>query len=415
MIRDILVVVDSIDENAGSGAKANIAFISSLNEAGYDVTVFHYSHKEIVIKNANCYQIKEINVSLLYLLGRIIRIINRKTKHNLNEDIERYVGFSFTFFNDSNSIEKSIKRLNLSKFDLVITLSQGASFRPHHALLKIPRLHSKWLAYIHDPYPFHLYPRPYQFFKKSFLIKEKFFENMNQKAAYFGFPSQLLMEWMAYTFPNMKSKGMVIPHQINKQVTIPIESPTVSIDPNEFNIIHSGNLTHARSPEGLIKGFLAFLKSNPLAKSHSKLLLIGPSDYSLDMLNEFAGSSSRIVFHNNSIPFNEAQQLQEETSVNVIIEASSSISPFLPGKFPHCVSANKPILLLSPYYSECKRLLGDDYPYWCENQNSSCIAKAISSLYVLWEENKNNFKLNRPDLVEYCSSSYMKNALSKTL
>ena len=80
--------------------------------------------------------------------------------------------------------------------DLVLTLSKGASFRPHYSVLKTPRFHDKWMAYVHDPYPFHFYPRPYTWVETSYKQNEEFFNKVSEKAKYSAFPSQLLLEWM---------------------------------------------------------------------------------------------------------------------------------------------------------------------------------------------------------------------------
>ncbi len=100
--------------------------------------------------------------------------------------------------------------------------------------------------------------------------------------------------------------------------------------------------------------------------------------------------------------------LQQLTSVNVILEALGPISPFLPGKFPHCIQAEKPILLLSPYYSESKRLLGENYPYWSQIDNEDLIAEHIANLYNEWLLNSKKSSMKREDLLDYLGVSYLK-------
>ena len=95
------------------------------------------------------------------------------------------------------------------------------------------------------------------------------------------------------------------------------------------------------------------------------------------------------------------------------MESKSEISPFLPGKFPHCVEANKVILSLAPYYSETRRLLGNDYPYWAEVDQAEKIALIIENLYQLWKQNPDNLNLNRKDLADYLSADYLKKVINK--
>ncbi|MGK4569295.1 hypothetical protein [Flavobacterium sp. 3HN19-14] len=44
-LKTILVVVDAIDIEASSGAKANVAIIKNLRDTGFEVLVYHYTRK----------------------------------------------------------------------------------------------------------------------------------------------------------------------------------------------------------------------------------------------------------------------------------------------------------------------------------------------------------------------------------
>ena len=110
------------------------------------------------------------------------------------------------------------------------------------------------------------------------------------------------------------------------------------------------------------------------------------------------------------IPFSKVLAIQNNAAVNIILEAKSSISPFLPGKFPHCIQAGKPILLLGPYYSESKRLLGNDYPWWSEIDDEDRILTIIEELYNSWlNNNTGTMELpNLPNLKNYISYKNLK-------
>ena len=120
-------------------------------------------------------------------------------------------------------------------------------------------------------------------------------------------------------------------------------------------------------------------------------------------------------FSAENFSFTSVQKMQKSTALNVILEAKSEISPFLPGKFPHCVEANKPILLLGPKLSESKRLLGEDYPYWTEIDNEDKIAQILEILYFKWKVSPKEFNLNRNDLVEYLSVPFLKSQFVEIL
>ena len=402
----ILVVVDSINIEDSSGSKANVALIHNLVEAGFEVLVCHYTLKNIQLEGVNCIAIPEIKYSPLYFMSRLQRVLSRNLKINLAPFLERIFGFSFTFFNDTNSIVKTLKKINFQP-DLLLTLSKGASFRPHYAVLKLPELHGKWMAYVHDPYPIHYYPRPYNWIEPSYKQKQDFFLKVSQKAKYSAFPSLLLQEWMGSYFPNFVNSGFVIPHQ-NAKYEIKYTQFPAYFDPRKFNVLHAGNLMAQRSPKGLIQGFKLFLNQNPEARKEAKLLLLGNATDHTQMLEEYKKNSSEIYISNGIVSFDAVYLLQKNASVNVILEAKSEISPFLPAKFPHCVAANTSILSLAPYYSETRRLLGNDYPYWSEQDDVNKIAELIEQLYLLWKQNPDNLLLNRRDLEDYLSSDFLK-------
>jgi hypothetical protein len=407
----IIVVTDSIDIEDSSGSKANVALIANLEKAGFDVTVFHYTRKAVKIQNVKCIEVKEIKWSLFYFLSRFQRILHRKFNIQVADFLERSMGFSFTFFNDVESIGRSLKKIDPT-FDLIITLSKGASFRPHYAVLDIPDFHQKWLAYVHDPFPFHFYPRPYNWVDPGYRQKEAFFRNVSEKARYSGFPSQLLQEWMGSYFPDFLKTGCVIPHQNSGYICKEKHFPDY-FNPDKFNLLHAGNLMKQRSPEGLIKGFQLFLKNNPAAQKDSCLLLLGPAGYHKEMLVQYSKACPQLFVVNASVPFDTVYNLQKNTTINVILESKSEISPFLPAKFPHCVEANKTILLLAPYYSETRRLLGEEYRYWAEVDEVEKTASIISMLFTLWKDNTESLLLERKDLLEYLSVDTLKNTINK--
>jgi hypothetical protein len=408
-MKKILVIVDSINIEDSSGSKANVALIHNLEEAGFEVVVYHYTLKNTQLAGVSCFAIPEIKLSSLYFLSRIQRILIRNFKINLAPFLEKVFGFSFTFFNDTNSIIRALKKCAFEP-DLVLTLSKGLSFRPHYAILKLPQLHDKWMAYVHDPYPIHHYPRPYNWIGPGYKQKQQFFLEVSKKAKYAAFPSLLLMEWMGSYFSNFRKTGVVIPHQ-NAKYEVKCKKFPVYFDESKFNLLHAGNLMAQRSPKGLLEGYKLFLNQNPKAKEDTKLMLLGNASDHAKMLEEYQKNSPQIYIHNGTILFDEVFHLQQNVSVNIILEAKSEISPFLPAKFPHCVEANKVILSLAPYYSETRRLLGDDYEFWAEIDDVEKIASLIEKLYVLWKQNPECLLLNRLDLNDYISVTHLKKVI----
>lgn len=411
--KEILIVAESIDVEDSSGSKANVAFIMNLNKAGFIITVLHYTRKKIGLKGIKCIEIKENRRSLLFFLSRLERQLRYKLNININSKIEKGLGFSLALFNDRNSIATSLKFYLDSKTELIITLSKGGSFRPHHALLQIPAWHDKWMAYMHDPYPMHLYPRPFNWVEPGYYKKWKFIKEVSEKAKYSGFPSKLLKDWMGSYFPTFKNTGVIIPHQITDYDTSETEFPKY-FDPENFNLLHAGTLLDQRDPGALVNAFEEFLNKNPKAKNHARLFVLGGKNIYSSWLDKRGKEIKSLIVSENYVPFAQVFKMQQHTTVNIILEAKSEISPFLPGKFPHCVQADKPILLLGPYYSESRRLLGEDYPYWAENDDLEKITQLMEKLYKVWLQNK-NVKLDKPELNDYLSENYLRETMNKLL
>ncbi len=413
--KNILVIAESIDVNATSGAKANMALINAFISCGYRVRILHYTRKHIVIENTECIAVREEKASINYVLSRAQRVFQRFTKINISKPLERVFGHSFTFFNDSLSISKALKKENASQYNLIVTLSQGASYRPHHALLSLPSLHDKWLAYVHDPYPFHFYPKPYDWVESGYRQKEAFFRKVSESAKYSAFPSQLLKEWMGQFFPNFLKTGLVIPHQQLKVALLQeLGEYKDLIQANSFVLLHAGNLMKQRSPTYLIQAFRDFIEANPSAKSKAQLILLGPGGYHKELVENEARTLAQLQYRLKNIPFAIVNTLQHLASVNIILESVADFSPFLPGKFPHCVYSNKPILALGPVKSETRYLLGEHYPYFSEVENINKITSHIETLYKNWEKDEYQV-LNRPDLEYYLCADYVKKKIHQIL
>ncbi len=412
--KKILVVAESIDVEDSSGTKGRVALIKNLHKIGFDVRVYHYTRKDIQLAGISCHSINENRRSLLFFLSRTERYLRYWFDLKVHKPIEQLFGFSFTLLNDRNSITTALKRIKDFEPDLVVTLSKGGSFRPHHALLKLPEWHTKWMAYIHDPYPFASYPRPYDYVEPGHQQKRNFFLKVATSAKYAAYPSKLLAEWMESYFPALKGKAVIIPHQIDKVELHSSELPDY-FKKDAFTIVHAGALMNARNPMGLIKAFRRFLTEVPDAAVHSQLLFIGAKSIYSREFQEIKKGLPQFFSSDSYLPFNETQEIQKNAAVNVILEAKGAISPFLPGKFPHYVSADKPILLLGPYYSESRRLLGADYLYWAEIDEIDKIAGHIENLYFQWKIDPTQLMLNRPDLEAYLSVKYLKQTIESNI
>ena len=58
-----------------------------------------------------------------------------------------------------------------------------------------------------------------------------------------------------------------------------------------------------------------------------------------------------------------------------------------------------------------KKLLEDNYEYWSEVDDVNKIASLIEKIYNQWLIDPQKILLNRPDLLEYISPTYLKNII----
>lgn len=413
-MKKILVIVDSIDVNDSSGSKTNVAFINSLYKCGYEVTVLHYTQRDIKLNNINCISIKEKKITLNYLFSRAHRLLLRWFQLDISKYVDSIFGFSFGFFNDVYSLSTALKKFNPNDFDMLWTFGKGTSFRAHAAVLKNPTWFQIWHAYVHDPYPQHLYPRPYNFVEYGFMQKRLFFRDITENAFRIIFPSLLLKEWMQSYFKDVIGKSLIIPHQIMEHESNKISFPPF-FNSSNFNILLAGNLLDLRNPLPLVEAYKKFIEEIPQAKIKSTLIIIGKNSIYNNALKNEQQYIPQLYISDGHMNFDEVYYLQQNASVNIILEATSEISPFLPGKFPHCVAANKPILVIGPFISECKRLLGKDYPFIFENEDIEGIKNAFKTLFHQWSINNTKMTLHRKDLDYYLSSGYLLEVLEKDL
>ena len=387
-MKKILVLTESINENDSSGAKANLALISNVIKIGHQVKVLHLDEGFIGKPNFDAEVIGRFSSSKYFWLSKLNTFL-KKVGIKLNQWIEPKLGFSFSHFEDVARFKKALVKENPQAYDIVLTCSKASSFRPHKAVLESPQWHSKWYAYIHDPYPMHSYPRPYDWVEPGHQQKRDFFLGVFGKAKKLVYPSLLLAEWMESYYHNSESKRLIIPHQIGEYQ---VATTNKFFEKKKFSILHAGSLMSARKPHGLVEAFIKLKENYPELQNNSYLLFIGSKSCFHDYFLKTQQQHKELVVSDNAIPFNEVMRLQMDTAVNVILEAKGPVSPFLPGKFAHCIASKKPILLLGPYYSESRRILGmEDYPYWSEIDDVERIYDKLEKLYFNWKKENSLF------------------------
>lgn len=400
----ILIIADTLDTTKSSGAKGRVALIEGFIKQGYQLKVLHYSRKDIEIDGVSLASIPEKKTNWSYIKAKAQLVLKRITGKNINTWVESRKGFSYTHDYDVKSIKAAIIKEAPAHYDYIITLSYASSFRAHKAVLQLPQWHAKFLPYIHDPYPMHSYPRPYDWVEPGHQYKRDFFVALYKAAHSIIYPSKMLGDWMESYYPTGNGKAVIIPHLITESLKDTGIYPSY-FDPIKFNILYAGALMSARNPMSLIKAFRAFLEQEPDANEVARLVIVTGDSVFHPEMNKITTTCSQLRLSPAKESFENSYNMQQRAAVNVVLEAKGPASPFLPGKVPHCVIANKPLLLLGPYYSETKRILGEDYPYWSEIDNVPQIKNIISTLYHNWKKANGSTTLDVPGMNAYFSST----------
>lgn len=372
------MVVESLRVNGTSSGIVSSTFIKLMVESGYKITVLtennstgaiNWLPESVVVKK---FEITTIQKSLLDSIPKFRAIPAYLT------------GFSKTFRNNINCYKEAIeKELQTKKFNSIYALGSGSSFAPHFALAEM-NLSIPFFVNIHDPFPMHLYPEPYRK-PKTWInsILEKKFKVVLDKAKGISFPSQLLMEDMAKTFPSINKKGFVIPHIGTFLDNLPTDNLPliVVLDPTKINILHAGTLLGPRNPKFLLQAIEELNQENAeFLKKMTFTFIGGVSNELINIVDK--AKLENVKFITARMSYQKSLDLIKQADASLVIEAISNFSPFLPGKVADIVYAEKPIIALSPKKSEVIRLLGVDYAYQSELQDVKNIKAVVYQFYI---------------------------------
>jgi len=413
----ILILVESFNINHHSSAIGRSKFISALLNKKNNVTIIYPDESVPHLKNLDPTWLSGCKFKRFALSAptRTEKILDRIPKIRA---IPTYLsGFHMSFHRLILDWKLAIEtELQNETYDLVIALGTGMSFAPHFALaqsdVSIP-----WIANIHDPYPVHFYPPPYN--KKPTLLyknQAKRFHYMLRKASCVTFPSLRLQEWMEQFYPEIKSKSFVIPHlapsdEMIASLPTTDKDTTVSLQKGKFNILHAGSLLGPRNPAYLLKAFLRFISEDSERKKKAVLNIIGKvakEHTGFEKAYEPYKSNINIVLER--VGYRHSLSLLKDADVLVLLEAVSEVSPFMPGKLADYIWADRPILALTPKNSETSRILGKSYPYRVDTDDEEGIYRCLVDLWERWKKG-DGLSLNNSELRHYVSAERMNHIL----
>lgn len=361
-MKNILMVVENLNINKTSGGIVSSTFVKFVAESGYNITVITENNFDYPVTwLPEDIEIKKFDIPALKktFLDKIPKV----------KAIPAYItGFSKLFRNRIECYKKEItNQLSNNEFDMIYALGVGNLFCPHFALAEMD-LPIPFYVNIHDPYPMHVYPKPYKKPKTWLnLLAEKNFKIVLDKAERISFPSQLLMQDMSKTFPVIAQKGFVIPHIGTSLPNLPTEKADTiaNLDASKINIIHAGSLLGPRNPKFLLQAIAELNQENPDFENKVTFTFIG--SVNKDLTDIVANSNlENVHFLTNRISYKKSLDFIAQADASLVIEAIADFSPFMPGKVADIAFAEKTIIHLGPKNSEVKRLLGKEYPYHSE-------------------------------------------------
>jgi glycosyltransferase involved in cell wall biosynthesis len=353
MKKKILVLAESLKINETSSGIVSSTLIAKLIYLGYEITVIYPKKFDYPITWLNGCELIEFEVGS----------ISRKWYDGIPKFRALPVYFNFGYSREFklliNEWKKEIQKvIKNKKFDVILVLGSGSEFSPHFAISELA-IFTPFYVNIHDPFPFHNYPYPYQ--KKKTLLSlliEFRFKKVLKKSKGVIFPSQKLREHMSSIFPEIKGKSHIIPHVSHNLINLPDGESDSDVNLNAafINLLHAGSLLGPRNPTYLLNAIynleltepnliknVRFVFIGKLAKEHKNLVL----------------KSKCVEIIDKRVSYKKSLSLIEQANGVFVIEAISDFSPFMPGKLADIFLKQKPIIPFCPINSEVLSILGE--------------------------------------------------------
>lgn len=360
----VLAIIEELGDLSTSGAIVNYNLCKILSKQVQNVDILTLD--SISDKYLNEYIGGKIYLHPKNNLSKFQIWIEKNLLTKLYAVIRMFLGNDLSHYNRVKNIQKFLKN-NQENYDVILFLSAGLGFTPHHALTK--KISKKTIGVYHDPYPISCYPDVFKSGKKwpeYFKIKNQQtgFDNID----YLIFPSQRLYEWYLNDYKIDIAKVHIIPHAVN------FETTDIILINNEINIVHAGTLLKPRNP----KTFISAFKNLGLDKKLKLYFYGGINDIVMNDIYPLI-ENTNIEIHNNRITYEDALVKLKNSSFQLLIESDAKDNPFLPTKFVDYINIGKPIIALTPKSSEIARLLGENYPFLCDLNDEKAISEILKN------------------------------------
>ena len=280
--------------------------------------------------------------------------------------------------------DKTVALWENGHFDLLY--SRLNHFRSHFAALRVKRQLPgvAWCAHFSDPWPGHLYPQDYKHAPtRSGMMErraEKLLDTILNKAGSVTFPAERLMRLMlSGRRAQHRGKAHVVPH---------LGHFNVGDDGYQrgdvFTILFTGFLLKQRYPGSFMRALRRFMERVPSAQGKMHVRFIG-KHVSLLESDIDAYGLREIVRTEPYADLDQIWPLTCQADVLLLIESSMKEGVFMPSKLADYLSAQRPILALSPEVGTVADYLSEGGGLRVDPDNEDGIFNALCVLFERWQ------------------------------
>jgi glycosyltransferase involved in cell wall biosynthesis len=336
----ILCISPDFAPKQDSEAFCSTKFTNALAESGAEITVIVYEKAETNIDRSAMWN------SVRATVARIPPTLDKNPFASLASAIRHQTWLWARW--TAETVRRAREFHRHSPFDVVYSRSLPM-FGQIAGYWCAKALNLPWIANLNDPWDFHQFPvgtldvdR-----KKNTGLSDFWMRRTLRYADVVTYPSDRLRNFQT-AYSAIPHCSQIIPHVGNSQV---FQQTGVNGSGANFHLVHAGKLGSneftGRSTAALLQGLRSFLDNCIEAKDHTRLTLVGPEDATTQDHIRRLGLEGTVLSVGRTDYERSLQYIQSAIAC-LLVEAEMAEGIFLPSKLVDYISAQKPVLALSP-------------------------------------------------------------------
>ena len=183
---------------------------------------------------------------------------------------------------------------------------------------------------------------------------------------------------MYIPFPNSNIEGLHLgPNDTN-----------IKFSPSTFTLLYPGNLNNGIFQHRFFNAFSRFIKQSGEGKNHIKLLLTGNIDNkTIKRIKNYRLKSNTYIIN---VSYYKLLELFQEVSALLHIEENNNDAILLPHYLPTYIASGRPIIALTQYHSETKRLLKNNNTIYANSTDEDDIYCSFVRAWSEWQNEESN-------------------------